>query len=140
MSLKIIKLLRKITVLSSLQILWLLFISNNVYAKTPQEHNSKSFPREKIQLSFLEQFKIVQSSVLQEQTLISSNNEGEPFLRRLPTQGKPEFEPKRIPLTIPIRKQPYRTSPSITIITPSGYGASWGKCWCRNWIPRKDSF
>ena len=49
---------------------------------------------------------------------------GIPSLRRQPTGGE-RFEPKRIPLKIPFPKQPYRASPSITIINPSGYGASW---------------
>lgn len=50
---------------------------------------------------------------------------GTPALRRQPTGGE-KFEPKRIPLLIPPSKQPYKASPSITIINPSAYGASWG--------------
>ena len=50
---------------------------------------------------------------------------GVPSLRRQPSGGQ-RFEPQRIPLQIPIPKQPYRASPSITIINPSAYGASWG--------------
>ena len=56
---------------------------------------------------------------------IVSSEEGSPSLRRQPTGGE-RFEPRRIPLRIPLRKQPYRASPSITIINPSAYGASWG--------------
>lgn len=54
-----------------------------------------------------------------------SSESGIPALRREPTSGQ-QFEPQRIPLQIPFPKQPYRTSPSITIINPSAYGASWG--------------
>ena len=50
---------------------------------------------------------------------------GSPSLRRSPTQGEPEFEPQRIPLRLPPRRF-YRSSPGVTIITPSGYGAGWG--------------
>lgn len=49
---------------------------------------------------------------------------GSPSLRRKPG-GENEFEPQRIPLRIP-SKQFYRISPGITIMNPSGYGASWG--------------
>ncbi len=54
-----------------------------------------------------------------------TEEDGLPTLKRLPDEGEQEFEPKRIPLTIP-RKNFYRISPSVTIINPSGYGASWG--------------
>ena len=54
-----------------------------------------------------------------------SSEKGSPSLRRQPTGGE-RFEPQRIPLRIPLPKQPYRASPSITIINPSAYGASWG--------------
>ncbi len=50
---------------------------------------------------------------------------GIPSLRRQP-KGEERFEPRRIPLQIPFTQQPYRASPSITIINPSAYGASWG--------------
>ena len=53
-----------------------------------------------------------------------SGNFGLPSLRRRPNEGERKFEPQRIPLRIP-RKRPYRISPSVTIINPSGYGASW---------------
>lgn len=54
-----------------------------------------------------------------------SSDSGIPSLRRQPTGGE-RFEPQRIPLQIPFPKPAYRTSPSITIINPSAYGASWG--------------
>ena len=57
--------------------------------------------------------------------IIANTEKGSPSLRRQPTGGE-RFEPKRIPLRIPLPKQPYRASPSITIINPSAYGASWG--------------
>jgi hypothetical protein len=56
---------------------------------------------------------------------LTSSTPGSPSLRRTPLEGEPQFEPERIPLQIPSR-QHYRVSPSITIINPSGYGASWG--------------
>ncbi|MGB5631722.1 MAG: hypothetical protein WBM86_02930 [Waterburya sp.] len=60
------------------------------------------------------------------QIAAESSENGTPSLRRQPTEGE-KFEPKRIPLRIPFpNKPPYRTSPNITIINPSGYGASWG--------------
>ena len=55
----------------------------------------------------------------------SETEKGTPSLRREPSGGD-RFEPKRIPLRIPLPKQPYRASPSITVINPSAYGASWG--------------
>jgi len=59
------------------------------------------------------------------QIAVESSETGTPSLRRQPSGGE-KFEPKRIPLSIPFRERPYRASPSITIINPSGYGASWG--------------
>jgi hypothetical protein len=52
-------------------------------------------------------------------------DDGAPSLRRQ-SEGRGRFEPKRIPLQISFPKQTYRTSPSITIINPSAYGADWG--------------
>ncbi len=49
-----------------------------------------------------------------------------PTLRRNPLEGQPQFEPTRIPLVIPQQQPRYRTTPGISIINPSGYGASWG--------------
>lgn len=59
------------------------------------------------------------------QVAVESSENGTPSLRREPSGGE-IFEPKRIPLTLPFKEKPYRASPSITIINPSGYGASWG--------------
>lgn len=59
------------------------------------------------------------------QVAVDAVENGTPSLRREPSGGE-KFEPKRIPLTVPFREKPYRASPSITIINPSGYGASWG--------------
>lgn len=64
---------------------------------------------------------ILLGQLLQEE----SGDNGSPSLQRTPTQGESEFEPQRIPLILPSRRR-YRSSPSITIINPSGYGASWG--------------
>lgn len=55
----------------------------------------------------------------------SSDEEGIPSLRRQPSGGQ-RFEPKRIPLQVSDPKNTYQASPSITIINPSAYGASWG--------------
>ncbi|GAB4537803.1 MAG: hypothetical protein Tsb0014_26950 [Pleurocapsa sp.] len=69
-------------------------------------------------------------SDIQKTPNISTNTEqqdtGVPSLRRQPVRGEEKFEPRRIPLKIPFRQQPYRAAPSITIINPSGYGAAWG--------------
>ena len=65
------------------------------------------------------------SEVVELNIAAESSESGTPTLRRQPTGGE-RFEPKRIPLRIPFLKQPYRASPSITIINPSAYGASWG--------------
>ncbi|MGV2828702.1 hypothetical protein [Myxosarcina sp. GI1(2024)] len=55
-----------------------------------------------------------------------SSDEGIPALRREPLEGEEEFEPQRIPLRVPsFPRRNYRASPSVTIINPSGYGASW---------------
>lgn len=64
-------------------------------------------------------------SKIQNNVAVESSETGVPSLRRQPTGGE-RFEPKRIPLQVPFPKPSYRTSPSITIINPSGYGASWG--------------
>ena len=64
------------------------------------------------------------SILSQTESEIESNDMGLPSLRRNPNEGE-EFEPQRIPLRVPGRNY-YRIAPSITIINPSGYGASWG--------------
>jgi hypothetical protein len=53
----------------------------------------------------------------------------DPALRRIPQGEEPEFFPENIPLILPKspdQPDPYRASPVITIMTPSGGGASWG--------------
>lgn len=60
-----------------------------------------------------------------ESFVAAESESGSPSLRPEPTGGE-RFEPQRIPLQVPFPRQPYRASPSITIINPSGYGASWG--------------
>ncbi|WP_216595594.1 hypothetical protein [Myxosarcina sp. GI1] len=56
----------------------------------------------------------------------NNNSEGVPALRRQPSEGEEQFEPQRIPLRVPtFSNRNYRSSPSVTIINPSGYGASW---------------
>jgi len=66
-----------------------------------------------------------QDPYIQNSIAVESSESGIPSLRRQPTGGQ-RFEPQRIPLQIPFPKSSYRTSPSITIINPSAYGASWG--------------
>ena len=63
--------------------------------------------------------------LLSQLTTEQSDGNGSPSLRRAPSQGETEFEPQRIPLRLPPRRF-YRSSPSVTIINPSGYGAGWG--------------
>ena len=94
--------------------------------------SSESFGATKIsekQKSQFNKFKtapIAATDVEKKQTIAAANDSGLPALRRQPEPGEETFEPKRIPLKIPVYQQPYRTSPNITIINPSGYGASWG--------------
>ena len=68
----------------------------------------------------------IAQTVPEETEQAPSDNNGSPSLRRRPIDGQLRFEPKRIPLKIPFRQTPYRASPSISIINPSGYGAAWG--------------
>ena len=126
MSLKAIRIIKKITALSSINILWFLCFTTVVNGETTNENNLKLVTQEQLKQVSSSNFKIAQTIFEQEQNLRSSTSNGEPFLRRQPTPGKPKFEPKRIPLVIPVPRQPYRIAPSITIVTPSGYGAAWG--------------
>jgi hypothetical protein len=56
-------------------------------------------------------------------------------LRRRPIEQEQEFKPRRVPIVVPgleeIQQEeaptPYKASPNISIITPSGYGADWGR-------------
>ncbi|MEM7590690.1 MAG: hypothetical protein AAF383_04085 [Cyanobacteria bacterium P01_A01_bin.83] len=67
----------------------------------------------------------VSDSKITQNIAAESLEDGSPALRRQPIEGE-RFEPKRIPLTLPFPKEPYRASPSVTIINPSAYGAAWG--------------
>ena len=86
--------------------------SSNDLAKV--RHNAKQF-----------QLQVEDNPQPENGVAIESSESGAPSLRRQPAGGE-KFEPRRIPLQIPFPKQPYRTSPSITIVNPSAYGASWG--------------
>ena len=99
-------------------------IKEKVQAKTCQSfsicsslENIKDLP---IQLSTPKK-----SQILSQLSTKEPDENGSPSLRRVPIEGETEFEPQRIPLRLPPTKA-YRSSPSITIINPSGYGASWG--------------
>jgi hypothetical protein len=61
---------------------------------------------------------------LKTESQIEVEDSGSPSLRRSPREGEEKFEPQRIPLRIPPQKT-YRASPGITIMNPSGFGASW---------------
>ena len=110
------------------------FIGGAVKAETFNKHtqnlSTNKLPKKVLPIAKEEQFKFASFSNLNIQYTAAESSEISPFengipsLRRQPTGGD-RFEPKRIPLQIPFPKQPYRTSPSITIINPSGYGASW---------------
>ncbi|MEM8719614.1 MAG: hypothetical protein AAGE84_09935 [Cyanobacteria bacterium P01_G01_bin.39] len=67
----------------------------------------------------------ISNSKITQNIATESLDNGSPALRRQPIEGE-RFEPKRIPLTLPFPKEPYRASPSVTIINPSAYGAAWG--------------
>lgn len=81
--------------------------SNNVGSPTGNNENQKTT-----------------NTISQTEPESESEDMGLPSLRRNPDEGE-QFEPQRIPLRIPQRNY-YRIAPSITIINPSGYGASWG--------------
>jgi hypothetical protein len=83
------------------------------------------YSQQKPEFILFSDFNIAQPVSIVAQHQISTNESGAPSLRRQPTGGK-KFEPTRIPLQIPFFEQPYRSSPSITIINPSAYGAAWG--------------
>jgi hypothetical protein len=73
--------------------------------------------------------------IAQLNTIPSENPRGG-NLRRRPVGEEEEFKPERLPIKVPpgiqkIEQQqtvptPYRASPNISVITPSGYGADWG--------------
>lgn len=91
--------------------------------------NSTTFTKQQFPFKFaaFSDLKIAQTIEPLEVTPLpeSETESGSPSLRRQPTGGE-RFEPKRIPLRIPFPKRSYRATPSITIINPSAYGASWG--------------
>ncbi|MGF1540755.1 MAG: hypothetical protein ACFCU5_09945 [Pleurocapsa sp.] len=125
MFLKSVKFSPKDISISLLSILWLLLFNNIANAKTAKDSQERSLQqKQSYNSNSISNLKISRSFSQSQTQLISSTNDGEPFLRRTPT--RPTSEPQRIPLTIPVRQQPYLTSPSITIMTPSGYGAGWG--------------
>ena len=106
-----------------------LFAGNNVHAETKQmQHSSASNLKQSEDIkSNNNQLQILPSkkSDIINTVAVESSESGIPSLRRQPSGGE-RFEPKRIPLQIPFPKESYRTSPSITIVNPSAYGASWG--------------
>jgi hypothetical protein len=121
MFLKTIKFSKKNLCLSLLTILSSVLFGTTANAGTVNdslERSPKPLNRDSISNSKTSQ------NFARSKQLVSSNDDGEPFLRRRPTQ--PPLEPQRIPLTIPVNRRPYLVSPSITIVTPSGYGAGWG--------------
>ncbi|WP_019505194.1 hypothetical protein [Pleurocapsa sp. PCC 7319] len=118
-----------------------LFLStaNRVAAKTPNNKNKYSSfsairstqnqntsTKSELEFDFVRfsNLNIIQTVAVDSQESTSPLESGTPSLRRQPSGGE-RFEPKRIPLRIPLPKEPYRASPSITIVNPSAYGASW---------------
>ncbi|MGL5078874.1 MAG: hypothetical protein ACRDBG_24010, partial [Waterburya sp.] len=107
--------------------------SNNRLSSSPSTNTSKNsntftHPKSSFKFTFLSNFKIAQTvgmDPLGTPDSGASQERGTPSLRRQPMGGE-RFEPKRIPLLVPFPEQPYRASPSITIINPSAYGAFWG--------------
>lgn len=98
--------------------------SSNQKSTSPVNYSSWNLAKTESKFKFVSfnNLKLQQSIAAESPT---PNERGIPSLRRRP-DGRKKFEPKRIPLQIPFPKQPYRASPSITIINPSGFGASWG--------------
>ena len=96
-----------------------LFFVPPVHAQTPKTETT-SFSAVNFTSNFQIDTESSQLFVAQE-----SAESGSPSLRRQPVEGEKRFEPTKIPLRLP-RRNYYRTSPSITIINPSGYGAAWG--------------
>jgi hypothetical protein len=93
-----------------------LFISNSVQAETLYAQTRGGSVNEKIPTPATEMDNDLDNS--------------DPFLRRLPQNEEREFYPDNIPLILPKSQQLlesfYKASPAITIMTPSGGGASWG--------------
>lgn len=87
---------------------------------------AKIFEEQKSPVNQFKTSPIAETDVAKKQIIAAADDSGLPTLRRQPVPGEDIFEPKKIPLKIPVYQQPYQASPSITIINPSGYGASWG--------------
>lgn len=94
-------------------------LTSNIYQRsiTPDKPDSDLTPTGLSSFNTLDRIAVEPSESV-------SLEDGTPSLRRQPGGGE-RFEPRRIPLIVPLPKQPYRASPSITIINPSAYGASW---------------
>jgi hypothetical protein len=99
----------------------------NLPALDFSKENNQVFPDEE-----LSNFHLTQAEVN------PTTNPGGQNLRRKPSQNEQEFEPESLPLIVPgleeIQEEPlptpyvpYKASPNISIVTPSGYGADWGK-------------
>ncbi|MFM2312485.1 MAG: hypothetical protein RLZZ04_1761 [Cyanobacteriota bacterium] len=105
-------------------------IASNVHANELEETKDSSVLNSQLLAeaeSSKTQFQFIPAKDLKINNTIAvdSVDDGAPSLRRQP-EGRGRFEPKRIPLQISFPKDTYRTSPSITIINPSAYGAAWG--------------
>jgi hypothetical protein len=103
-------------------------LSNLLTTYTSNNSNTFTPPKSPFKLTFLSNLKISQTVAMDplgSPESLSTPEKGTPSLRRQPMGGE-RFEPKRIPLLVPFPEQPYRASPSITIINPSAYGAFWG--------------
>ncbi|MEL7009315.1 MAG: hypothetical protein AAFY50_20535 [Cyanobacteria bacterium J06648_1] len=96
---------------------------NNEIKSTSASHLKQSSKIKPIKTQF--RFLPPQDSEAANIAAVDPAENGIPSLRRQPEGGE-KFEPRRIPLQVPLPKRPYRSSPSITIINPSGFGASWG--------------
>lgn len=96
-------------------------IVTNVHAEIEETEGSSASKSSKTQFQFIP----TQDLKFNNTIAVDSVDDGAPSLRRQP-EGGGRFEPKRIPLQISFPKETYRTAPSITIINPSAYGASWG--------------
>jgi hypothetical protein len=104
-----------------------------ITARSIEELNSSSETDK-----FLKNQNFVPSFVSQVEEIAPETNRGQ-NLRRRPIEQEQEFTPRRVPIIVPgleeIQREeelpelptPYKASPNISIITPSGYGADWGR-------------
>lgn len=104
--------------------------SGFITAGSIEELNSPSETDE-----FLKHQNFLPSFVSQIEEIAPDTNRGQ-NLRRRPVEQEQEFKPRTVPIIIPgleeIQREeevptPYKASPNISIITPSGYGADWGR-------------